>query len=59
METVPIADAMAVAEQTILLMIGMLRDVKNCDLAVRQGHQIEKKEGYMKNGNLMELSDLT
>lgn len=50
-------NASAVAEQTILLMLGMLRDVINCDQAVRQGAQIEKKEGYMKNGNLYELAD--
>lgn len=50
-------NAMAVAEQTILLMLSMLRNVTNCDQAVRNGHQIEKKEEYMKKGNLMELSD--
>ncbi|OOM75700.1 NAD(P)-dependent oxidoreductase [Clostridium sp. BL-8] len=50
-------NAMAVAEQTILLMLSMLRNVRNCDQAVRNGHQIEKKEEYMKKGNLKELSD--
>lgn len=50
-------NAMAVAEQTILLMLGLLRDVKNGDEAVRNGHQIEKKEGYMKEANLLELAD--
>lgn len=50
-------NAMAVAEQTLLLMLGVLRDVKNSDDAVRKGKQLEKKEGYMKNGNLLELSD--
>jgi len=50
-------NALAVAEQTLLLMLGMLRDVKNSDEAVRRGKQLEKKEGYMKAGNLLELSD--
>jgi phosphoglycerate dehydrogenase-like enzyme len=50
-------NALAVAEQTLLLMLGMLRDVKNSDEAVRKGKQLEKKEGYMKAGNLLELSD--
>lgn len=50
-------NAMAVAEQTILLMLSMLRDVRLSDEAVRTGHQIEKKDEYMQKGNLMELSD--
>lgn len=50
-------NASAVAEQSILLMLGMLRDVIHCDLSVRAGQQIEKKESYMKNGNLYELAD--
>lgn len=49
----------AVAEQTILLMIGMLRDVCNGNQAVLDGNQITVKENYMKKGNLMELSDCT
>lgn len=47
----------AVAEQAILLMLGMLRDVCNGNEAVNSGRQIEVKGSYMTNGNLMELSD--
>lgn len=47
-------NAMAVAEQTILLMVGMLRNVVVNDAAVRAGHQIE---AYMQNGSLHELAD--
>lgn len=50
-------NASAVAEQTILLMLGMLRNVAANDLAVRQGRQIEVKEGYMQRGDLKELAD--
>lgn len=50
-------NAMAVAEQTILLMVGMLRNVVVNDAAVRAGHQIEAKENYMQNGSLHELAD--
>ncbi len=50
-------NAMAVAEQTILLMLGVLRDVGGGDLAVREGRQIVVKETYMANGTLYELSD--
>ncbi|MCD7904706.1 MAG: 2-hydroxyacid dehydrogenase [Clostridiales bacterium] len=52
-------NAMAVAEQTILLMLGLLRDVKQGDTDVREGRQIITKENYMKEGNLFELSDFT
>ena len=48
-------NAMAVAEQTILLMVGMLRNIVVNDAAVRAGHQIEAKENYMQNGSLHEL----
>ncbi|MCD7868517.1 MAG: hydroxyacid dehydrogenase [Clostridiales bacterium] len=51
-------NAMAVAEQTVLLMLGLLRDVRGGDAAVRDGRQIETKEGYMTRGDLRELSDL-
>lgn len=51
-------NAMAVAEQTVLLMLGLLRDVTAGDAAVRQGRQIQMKEGYMVRGDLFELSDL-
>lgn len=47
----------AVAEQTVLLMLGMLRDIAGGDRAVRSGRQIEKKEGYMQHGDLRELAD--
>lgn len=50
-------NASAVAEQAVMLMLGVLRDVKNGDRAVYEGEQIRKKESYMKNGNLMELAD--
>ncbi|MCD7855648.1 MAG: hydroxyacid dehydrogenase [Clostridiales bacterium] len=52
-------NASAVAEQAVLLMLGMLRDIKNCDTAVREGRQITVKENYMKDGNLSELPDYT
>lgn len=52
-------NASAVAEQTILLMLGVLKDVINNDNAVRSGKQIETKEGYMARGDLMELADCT
>ena len=47
----------AVAEQALLLMLGMLRDISGGDHAVRDGHQIRVKEGYMQRGDLRELSD--
>ena len=47
----------AVAEQAVLLMLGMLRDIAGGDRAVRSGRQIRKKEGYMLRGDLRELSD--
>ncbi|MCD8089184.1 MAG: NAD(P)-binding domain-containing protein [Clostridiales bacterium] len=50
-------NAMAVAEQTILLMLGLLRSVKQGDTDVREGRQIITKENYMKEGNLFELAD--
>ena len=50
-------NAMAVAEQTILLMLGLLRDVCNGDKSVRLGKQIDVKERYMQQGNLRELGD--
>ena len=50
-------NASAVAEQTILLMSGMLKNIIENDLAVRSGEQIQVKEGYMKRGDLRELSD--
>ena len=51
-------NAGAVAEQAILLMLGMLRNVAVNDRAVREGRQIAYKEAYMTRGDLTELSDL-
>ncbi len=53
------ANAIAVAEQTLLLMLGVLRNVLCCDQAVRNGEQISMKHSYMSLGNLLELSDCT
>lgn len=52
-------NAVAVAEQAVLLMVGMLRNVAQGDAAVRAGHQIEMKEGYMVRSDLRELSDFS
>lgn len=51
-------NAMAVAEQTVLLMLGTLKNIRSGDIAVRSGHQISEKEGYMARGDLMELADM-
>lgn len=50
-------NASAVAEQTILLMEGMLKNVIVNDRAVREGRQITVKENYMAQGSLKELAD--
>ena len=50
-------NAVAVAEQAILLMVGLLRNVAVNDRAVREGKQINAKLGYMASGNLRELAD--
>lgn len=50
-------NAEAVAEQTLLLMLGVLRDVANNDCAVREGRQMPVKERYMTTGTLRSLSD--
>ncbi len=50
-------NASAVAEQTILLMQGMLKNVILNDRAVREGRQITVKEQYMAEGSLKELAD--
>ena len=50
-------NASAVAEQTILLMEGMLKNVICNDRAVREGRQITVKEQYMAEGSLRELAD--
>ena len=43
-------NASAVAEQTILLMLGLLRNVVPCDRDVREGRQIQTKERMMVEG---------
>lgn len=50
-------NASAVAEQAVLLMQGMLKNVIANDRAVREGRQIQVKEDYMAKGTLRELSD--
>lgn len=52
------ANAPAVAEQAILLMLGLLRSVTEGDEAVRGGRQIEFKENSMVRG-ITDLSDCT
>lgn len=52
-------NAAAVAEQTVLLMSGMLKNIVQNDAAVRSGRQITTKEGYMLRGDLAELADMT
>ena len=44
------ANAVGVAEQTVLLMLACLRDVVNGDAAVREGRQIQTKEHMMLEG---------
>lgn len=51
------ANASAVAEQTLLLMLACLRNTVNCHEAVLAGSQITVKENYMKTGSIRELSD--
>lgn len=53
------ANSGAVAEHTILLMLGLLRDVVNGDAKFRSGGQISTKEGYMISGSLRELRECT
>ena len=50
-------NASAVAEQTILLMQGLLKNILVNDRAVREGRQITVKESYMAEGSLRELAD--
>ena len=52
-------NATAVAEQAVLLMTGLLRGVATGDRAVREGRQIQVKEGYMAAGSLKELGECT
>lgn len=51
-------NAGAVAEQTIMLMIGLLRGVVEGDAAVRSGHQIDVKMRGMREG-ITDLADCT
>lgn len=51
-------NADAVAEQTVLLMLSVLRDVVAGDAAVRAGRQIQKKERMMVKG-FRELGECT
>lgn len=50
-------NAAAVAEQAVLLMLGLLRDVAGGDRSVRAGEQISVKEAYMMAGDLRELGE--
>ncbi len=50
-------NATAVAEQAILLMLGLLRDVCRGDRALRAGQQIQVKEQVMITASLKELGD--
>lgn len=50
------ANAGAVAEQAVLLMLGLLREVLNGDMQVRLGNQIQTKERMMVEG-ITELAD--
>lgn len=50
------ANAVGVAEQTVLLMLACLRDAVNADAAVRAGQQIRTKERMMLEG-IRELGD--
>lgn len=52
-------NAKAVGEQTLLLMLGLLRDVVGGDKSVKAGSQIDTKMGYMVHGNLKELGECT
>ncbi len=52
-------NASAVAEQALMLMLGLLRNVVVCNRGVYEGRQISIKEDYMLQGSLRELSDCT
>lgn len=52
-------NASAVAEQALMLMLGLLRNVVGCNSGVYEGKQIQIKENYMLKGNLRELADCT
>lgn len=48
-------NALPVAEQTILLILGLLRRVRSSHEAVIRGHQAEVKKAHMLTGDLKEL----
>lgn len=50
-------NASSVAEQTVLLMLGLLRNVVSCDAAVRDGRQKEVQSAYIKSCSLKEIAD--
>lgn len=50
-------NAVAVAEHTVMLMLGVLRFMVTGDRAVRCGEQILTKESHMLSGDLKELSE--
>lgn len=52
-------NAKAVAEHAVMLMLGLLRDVKGGDCGVREGRQLSIKSGYMGSGSLRELGECT
>ena len=52
-------NAPAVAEQAILLMLGLMKDVVKGDGDVRSGHQMDTKMSHMVNGSLRELGECT
>lgn len=53
------ANAMAVAEQSVLLTMALLRHFNEGDKAFREGRQIQTKEEYMMNGTIKELGECT
>jgi len=50
-------NATSVAEQALLLMLGLLRGVVSGDKALREGRQMEVKMGYMQRSDLKEIAD--
>ncbi len=52
-------NASAVAEQAMMLMLGLLRNVIVCNRGVYEGNQINIKENYMLSGSLKEIADCT
>ena len=52
-------NAGAVAEHAVMLMLECLRNAVEGDKVTREGRQIEVKEGYMKSGEIKELSECT